>query len=138
MDSKEGHITVATLVFLGIVWGLPERLFSEIRLAYLYLIVLATMLPDLDLWFGWNHRNGFFHSILIPALSLLAVVDAVTICGLLSIGIHLLLDIKLHRKGGTYCVKFLKWRLGYKGTTLWLFINGIIGVGIFIWFTVVN
>jgi hypothetical protein len=133
MKSK-GHLFYNMIIFV-MLW----LAFEEIQLSAILLPITISTFPDVDLHFG-SHRHVVFHSV-IPWL-IVCVFNFNMICTLamLSIGLHLLLDITPKRKKwrGFYTLKiwsnkpfffFVKRKRGYL-TTLWLFSNFGVSVAI--------
>ena len=131
--NRKWHVLIAGIIFMILGWVIPEM-----RIAHLYIYVTVTLLPDFDILFKIRHRHWIFHSLYFPLLSLIITfsegITSVQMGCLLAIGIHLLLDVSFKKKGGTYCVS----GLNYEKTTIFLIVNGLISIGLFILWTFVN
>jgi len=96
----------------------------------LFTAAFFTMIPDFDARTKY-HRFFLTHSILIPLPLIFGNYSTLGYVLILSISIHLLLDISFKKKGGKYCIYFWKY-VNYEKSTLWLFFNGITGIMLFI------
>jgi len=126
------HFLISLLIFHLLWIPIPELKYIE-----LWLFAFLTTLPDIDLKIDQgSHRNFLTHSIIIPILWIFWIDSGIGLwfrmCFLLTISIHLLLDISFKKKGGSYTIKILKWRLNYKGSTFYLCLNSILGVFLFL------
>ncbi|KKL60542.1 hypothetical protein LCGC14_2204290, partial [marine sediment metagenome] len=64
-----------------------------------------------------HHRSVWTHLIILPMFLMIWDVRLSLMFGL-AVSIHGMLDLSLKKKGGYYCLHFIKWRFNYKNTTL--------------------
>lgn len=129
MKSK-GHYFYNAIVFV-VLWLVVDK----ITLSSILLPIAISTFPDVDLHFD-SHRNAWFHSIIIWLIICYFNFDLICVLSMFSIGLHLLLDIRLKRKKwrGFYTLKiwanksfffFVKSKRGTL-TTVWLVSNFMI------------
>lgn len=135
MKSK-GHLFYNTIIFIVLWILIDEVTFSSILLP----IALSTF-PDVDLHFK-SHRNVFTHSVIIWLVVVCFNYTLITVLCMLSVGFHLLLDIRIRRADmrGFYTLKIYGYKSVFPGkfknrgifTTIWLIINCLISILILI------
>ena len=120
------------MVFIPLAWFTDLIKWGDVAIG-----IMVTLLPDTDLKFN-SHRHILFHSQILPLLTLFGTESMLEYVVILSISLHLLLDIKLvfsHMKekpGGFYLIQGIggsRWKYGL--TNLWLFGNAMLGFAIF-------
>jgi hypothetical protein len=110
----------------------------------LWIFAFLTTLPDIDLKIDQgSHRNFLTHSIIIPILWLLWIDSEMVLwfkmCFLLTISIHLLLDLSLFKKkGGFFTVRILRWRLNSTKSNIYLGLQAILGIIIFLFWIILG
>jgi len=130
--KSRGHLFYNTFIFV-ILWLVIDKIpFSAILLP----IAISTF-PDVDLHFE-SHRNMVFHSVIIWAFICWRNFNLICTLAMLSIGLHLLLDIRVNRLKwrGFYTIKIYRskslffFTKGFRGrlTTVWLFSNFLISI----------
>jgi len=126
------HLIIATIIIF-LLW-IPIK---ELKFGYLFIIIFFTLMPDFDLKFN-QHRHFLFHSIILTVLPLLWTQDIFLVMLNLSIGIHLLCDLKGKRRQGYWCIAITKKkRLSGKQSFIWLLGNGLASCIILIIYLVV-
>lgn len=107
-------------------------MFPRIRISEIVFPIVVCTFPDVDLHFG-VHRSFLTHSILIPFIVYFFNFYMIFILFIMSISLHLLCDVKFNKNKmrGYYTIKLGLWRKGLKGwsSTIWMLVNGIIGIG---------
>lgn len=131
MKGRE-HLVFTTVFFIIVYFIFPVITITNLLEAWIYGII-----PDVDLKFKkeLGHRNIIFHSI-IPWIFVF-FFNPFTVNALIlgAVGLHLLLDVRWHRKRqkGFYTIKITRKKgLNGKKSTIWLIFNGIIGIILFI------
>jgi len=113
------HVFIAMFIYLFIAYYLPA-----FEIGYVWIIGCLTLFPDYDILFGLKHRNWFFHSNILPIIQVLIYQDQIGILAVLGITIHLILDLRFDKAGGTYCIH----GLNSLQSTVYYLVN--IGLGI--------
>jgi len=142
----KNHLIIAAFIFM-----LLDGYVEEVKLGDIALLIMFTLIPDTDIKFG-SHRNILFHSILIPALTLFGDFGVLEILLILSVGIHLLCDVRFpymekdkktdeyewNKPGGFYLIKMGRKRMTYLQTNAWLIGNGLLSIGLFIAWVIIK
>lgn len=144
MDKKY-HLLVASIVFI-ILW----IFIPKIHITDIFFPIFMTIFPDIDLAFEkrLGHRSMWTHSIILPLLVFIFNPISAYALILLSIGIHLLCDLRFTKKMGFYniiilniylsnMVHFPRYRLKGNQTSAWLVVNFLIALIIFIWWCLI-
>jgi len=141
--NGKNHLRMGLLL---IIFYLPFfHWWTTISLWELGFVILVTTLPDSDLKFEdikiygrtiidktVYHRNFLYHSIIIPAITLFAGVTPFKLLLCVSFGIHCISDISFKKKGGTFTIKWYKKGLNFEWTNVWLTMNFLISILLFI------
>lgn len=93
------HVFIAMFIYLFIAYYLPA-----FEIGYIWIVGCLTLFPDYDILFGLKHRNWFFHSNLLPLIQCIFYQNNIFILALLAVTIHLILDLRFDKVGGTYCI----------------------------------
>ena len=144
--KRRGHLTI------GFIFTIPFIILGFfvdpwLALKFILFWFLFSLGADMDFAFKIQHRNFFFHSIIIPVAFWLCFFKTIKFESLIPIyvwSIHLLCDIyQAPRKKpiGTYCIHYRSGNaLTGKQTKMWLGMQGVIGIiiGIIIIMLMVN
>jgi len=126
----KNHIRMAFLLLILYLPIFPWRL--DVSPWEFIFVILVTTLPDSDLKFRLvGHRWFFFHSIIIPGMTLISSVTSFKLLLCLSIGLHCLCDISFKKKGGTFTIKLLRKGLNFGWSNFWLIANFLLSVILF-------
>lgn len=126
------HFFITSIIIHFLWWFV-----FDLKYGYVWLVIFFTLLPDFDFKFSL-HRHWLFHSILLPSFALLWSQDIFLVMLNLSVGIHLLCDLKGKRRQGYWCIAITKKkRLSGKQSFIWLLGNGLASCIILIIYLVV-
>jgi len=139
MDKKY-HLLMAGSVFVLLWLFIPI-----IQITDIIFPVFITIFPDVDQAFRkrLGHRSMWTHSVILPLLVFIFNPTTTYVLILLSIGIHLICDLRFTKQMGFYNiiilkvylsnkVHFPKYRLNGQQTTAWLIVNFLVALIIFI------
>ena len=118
------HFFISLIIF-HLLW-LP---LEELNYGFVWFwAFISALFPDSDLKLNKkHHRNVWTHLIILPMFLMIWDIKLSLMFGL-AVSIHGILDISFSKKGGYYCLHFIKWRFNYKNTTLILIVQLIISL----------
>ena len=132
MEDKRMHLLISIVFTIPFVAKSIYFLEPIMIIRYSIMLICFFSMPDLDKIFKFNHRNWFFHSIIIPILFTYAFWGIhATSFSIYIFSIHLITDI-FQKKGkkpiGYYRIHFGSKRLSATGTRLYFLIQGVFGI----------